>query len=109
MSTTLTFTLRALARSGQWTTDRAIAAIAGVDPADPHFVSELGSILDRVNRAEDAAGRPLLSAVVVTPATGLPDARFFAYARQVGAHVGLDDRGVWKRELQRVHDYWARH
>ncbi|MGH2614979.1 MAG: hypothetical protein ACRDJC_07055 [Thermomicrobiales bacterium] len=105
----LSFKLRDVARSGEWTTEQAIAPIAGIDPAHPGFTAKLGAVLDAIDRAEDAEGRPLLSAVVVMRATGMPGATFFAFARERELHGGGDDRALWERELQRVHDDWYRH
>lgn len=104
----LTYTLRAAARSGRSITEKAIAPIAGIDPTSEDIVAVLEPILAAINRAEDAAGRPMLSAVVVS-ATGLPGSGFFASARELGLHAGSDDHAVWTRELRRVQDYWARH
>ena len=104
----LAFTLRGVARSGEWTTDRAVAPVAGIDPSHPDVTGDLSAVLAAIDQAEDAAGRPLLSAVVVAGPTGLPGAGFFAYARRCGLHAGSDDQSLWQRELQRVHDYWSR-
>jgi hypothetical protein len=100
-SAELFYTLRSVARSGGSTTEKAIAPIAGIDEA------ELGVMLAAINRTEDAAGRPLLAAVVVG-ANGLPSAAFFASARELGVQSESDERTVWQRELRRVHEYWAR-
>jgi hypothetical protein len=104
----LSYKLRDVARSGGWTTERVVAPIAGIDPADPDFPAVLGDLLEAINRAEDAQGRPLLAAVVVG-ASGMPGPGFFAAARELGLHAGSDDRTLWQRELQRVHAYWYRH
>ena len=104
----LAFKLRDVARSGEWTTEQAIAPLAGVDPAHPDIAVKLGAVLEVIDQGEDAAGRPLLSAVVVARATGLPGAGFFTYARRCGIHAGSDDETLWRRELRRVHDYWQR-
>jgi hypothetical protein len=104
----LAYSLRAAARAGRVITEKAIAPLAGIDPASAHLTVELGPVLAALNRSEDAAGRPLLAAVVVG-ATGLPGSGFFAYARELGLHAGSDDHALWQRELRRVHDYWARH
>jgi hypothetical protein len=105
----LAFTLRGVARSGEWTTEQAIAPLAGVDPAHPDIAGELGAVLEAIDRGEDAAWRPMLSAVVVARSTGLPGAGFFAHARRYGIHAGSDDQTLWRRELRQVHDYWRRH
>jgi hypothetical protein len=107
-SSALSYTLRAAARSGQWMTENAVAPIAGISPASRHLADELAPVLDEINRAENAEGRPLLAAVVIIKETGLPGAGFFAYARELGLHTGSDDRAFWESELQRVHDFWYR-
>jgi hypothetical protein len=101
-SAALTSTLRTVARSGRSITEKTVAPIARIDE------TELGPVLAAINRMEDAAGRPLLAAVVVGT-NGLPGAAFFTSARELGLDVGTDDRTVWERELQRVHSYWAGH
>jgi len=105
----LQFKLREVARSGTWTTATAITRIAGIDPATAHADADLGRVLATIDAAEQAVGRPLLSAVVVQRASGLPHPGFFTYARALGLHAGSDDRALWERELQRVHSYWSRH
>jgi hypothetical protein len=105
----LQFKLREVARSGTWTTATAIAPIAGIDPTTAHAEADLGRVLASIDEGEQVVGRPLLSAVVVQRASGLPHPGFFTYARALGLHVGSDDRALWERELQRVHSYWARH
>jgi hypothetical protein len=107
-SAALSYTLRAVARAGRSITEKAIAPIAGIDPTSEDIASQLSPVLTAINRAEDAAGRPLLSAVVMST-TGLPCGSFFASARELGLHTGRDDDLVWMRELRRVHAYWARH
>jgi hypothetical protein len=104
----LAYTLRAVARSGRSTTEHAVAPVAGIDPASEDIGIKLGAMLAAINRTEDAAGRPLLSAVVVG-ATGLPGTAFFASARELGLHADGDDQAMWLRELRRVQAYWARH
>jgi hypothetical protein len=105
----LAYTLRAAARSGRYLTEKALTPLAGIDPASEGSGDLLGAMLAAINRAEDAAGRPLLSAVVVGP-TGLPVATFYASARELGLHPGSDDdHAIWLRELRRVQSYWARH
>jgi hypothetical protein len=107
-SARLGYKLRDVARSGGMTTAQAIAAIAGIDDATYTLEAALEPVLAAIDRAEDAAGRPLLSAVVVLRESGLPRASFFTAARAFGLHPGSDDRTLWERELRRVHDYWFR-
>jgi hypothetical protein len=107
-SAALQFKLREVARSGTWTTTDAITRIAGIDPAAEQAEADLGRVLALIDEGEQAVGRPLLSAVVVQRASGLPRPGFFAKARALGLHMGSDDRALWERELQRVHGYWGR-
>ena len=68
--------------------------------------SKIGPILDRINRIEHSAGRPLLSAVVIKKMSGMPGNGFFNLARNLGLHDGNRNRKYWLKELRRVHDYW---
>jgi hypothetical protein len=104
----LSYTLRGVARSGRSITEKAIAPIAGIDPVSEDIAAALGPMLAAINRSEDAAGRPLLAAVVVNT-SGLPGSGFFASVRELGLYADSDDHAVWMRELRRVHAYWARH
>jgi hypothetical protein len=105
----LQFKLREVARSGTWTTATAIAPIAGIDLAIPQGTAALARLLASIDQTEQAAGRPLLSAVVVNRTTGLPHPGFFTYVRTLESDPGSDDRALWERELHRVQGYWARH
>jgi hypothetical protein len=108
-TTALHFKLREVARSGTWTTATAIAPIAGIDLVTPQGTAALARLLATIDQAEQAAGRPLLSAVVVNGATGLPHPGFFSAARTHDPDPGVDDHTLWQRELRRVQGYWARH
>jgi hypothetical protein len=107
-SVELSYLLRGVARAGGSITEKAVAPIAGIDPASEDIAGALGPLLAAINQAEDAARRPLLAAVVVG-ISGLPGAAFFASARELGLHAGRDDHAMWMRELRRVHAYWAHH
>ncbi len=65
----------------------------------------LGRLLGELSAEEDAAGRGMLSAVVVRKRgsrAGRPGAGFFALAQRLGRDV--DDRDeLWRAELARVH------
>lgn len=41
-----------------------LAPVAGIDRNNPHYAPLVGRLLDEINRAENAANRPLLSAIV---------------------------------------------
>ena len=101
--------LRQLARQGSTAYYIDIAHLLGIDTRGPAFGAQVGRLLDAVNRAEHAAGRPLLSAVVIAKKTGMPGKGFFTGARDLGVYTGHDDRAYWQEELRRVHDYWSTH
>jgi hypothetical protein len=69
----------------------------------------LARILNEIACQENAAGRPLLSAVVVLPEIGYPRREFFMLARELGLNRFEDDRSFYGYELKRVHDYWQAH
>jgi hypothetical protein len=98
-----------VARANRTITYRAIAPQAEVDPGHEFFATLVGHKLDEVNRLEHAAGRRLLSAVVIGEETGMPGSGFFVCARELGVYSGKDDLAFWISELKRVHDYWSRH
>ena len=63
-------------------------------------------ILDDINRDGHAAGRPMLSAIVVG-ASGMPGKGFFRLARSLSLYRGIDDRKFWQDEVRRVHNHWG--
>ena len=99
--------LRGVARAQGTASYTEIAQLAGIDTDNPHFGALVGRLLDDVNRAEQAAGRPLLSAVVIGKDSNLPGAGFFECARDLRLYSGNDDLAYWMQELKRVHDYWS--
>src|SRR5689334_10258466 len=101
--------LREVARAGRTISYWDIAPAGEVDCNNEYFASLVGLKLDEVNRIEHAAGRPLLSAVVIAKDTGMPGRGFFACGRELGVYSGKDDLAFWVSELKRVHDYWSRH
>jgi hypothetical protein len=85
----------------------AVAPLAGIDVNNPHFAAQLGLILDEINRAEYAADRPLLSAVVIGLDSNQPGPGFFKCARTLGLLDDGDEYGFWIAELKRVHEFWS--
>lgn len=85
-----------------------VAPIAGVDTENPNFAALLGRLLDEINHAEAANGRPLLSAVVIGKENNMPGSGFFTCARQLRLYSGKDDLKFWLDELTSVHEYWSR-
>ncbi len=82
------------------------APLIGID--DPYFGVRIGRLLDAVNYAEHAAGRPLLSAVVIAKESGMPGEGFFTCARSLRRFAERDNLMYWAEELRRVHDYWSK-
>ena len=81
------------------------AAIRRLDlePQSTHLAHMLGEI----SSAEDAAGRGMLSVVVVHKSgDGMPGAGFFALARSLGRDT-RDAVAFWAGELERVHATWS--
>jgi hypothetical protein len=101
--------LQQIARERETVYYSEIAPVLGIDTGDPYFGVRIGRILDEVNHAEHAAGRPLLSAVVIAKETGMPGEGFFTCARDLRRYSVRDDLAYWVEELQRVHDYWSEH
>jgi hypothetical protein len=101
--------LQEIARRGGTSYYREIAHLLGIDTGDPYFGARVGRVLDELNHAEHAAGRPLLSAVVIAKATGMPGEGFFTCARDLRRYTGRDDLAYWVDELRRVHHYWSHH
>ena len=98
--------LMRVAQAGRTTTYHAVAAVAGLDLDQPEDRAALQGILHAISMAEHAAGRPLLSVVVVLGRKRVPGRGFFALARALGLHHGEDDRACFDRELARVHAAW---
>jgi hypothetical protein len=101
--------LQEIARQGGTVYYSEVAPLLGIDTGDPYFGARVGRVLDEMNYAEHAAGRPLLSAVVIAKDTGMPGEGFFTCARNLRRYAEGDDLAYWVEELQRVHDYWSRH
>lgn len=65
-----------------------------------------GQIRSEICEHEHCEGRPLLSAIVVNKATGMPSEGFWGLS---AIPPGLTDRQCpvfWARELAKVIDYW---
>ena len=99
--------LSEVAQSGGVVTYKEVAELLGFDPREPAQRTDLSRLLREVSLHEHAAGRPLLTAVVVSQDTRLPGRGFFALMRSLGFGEGGDE-ALFARELQRVHAHWAR-
>ena len=100
--------LRAVARAGRTVTYNDLAAAVGLEMDDPAAAGELAGILRAISTAEHAAGRPLLSVVVVGTKTGRPGKGFFKLAQRLGCYDGAADGAFFAQELRRVHEHWRR-
>ena len=67
-------------------------------------------LLGQIAEEESAAGRPLLTAVVVRSGTkGLPGDGFFTIAQSLGHCLdaqSLED--CWREELEKTYAYWSK-
>ena len=100
--------LRAVGRAGRTVTYNDLAAVVGLDMDDPAAARAIAGILRAISTAEHAAGRPLLSAVVVGAKTGRPGKGFFKLAQRLGRYDGTADRTFFTQELRRVHEHRQR-
>lgn len=94
----------AAARKERTITYTDIAAKLGND-LQPHE-SPLWNLLGEVAEAENAAGRSLLSAVVVLKDKGIPGSGFFDLASKLGRDV-KDEVAFFSEELKKVHKHWS--
>ena len=102
--------LRELAGAKQTGFYGDLAKIIGLHPRSSRF----HRTLDSINLHEHQEGRPLLSALAVARAYGVPGSGFFNSARDLGRYD--DDGGdattqatFWVGEVHRVWDYWENH
>ena len=88
--------------------DSDLANIASLSEYSPDDRGLIFIILDNISRAEYLLGRPLLTAVVIGKTTDMPGVGFFDLAQKLGEYDGDDRLLYWRKELRRVHNYWAR-
>jgi hypothetical protein len=70
--------------------------------------SALAAMLDEVSEAEDAAGRGMLTVLVVHKAGDMqPGPGFFDLAKRLGRNTS-DIVKCWVEELKKVHAYWSK-
>lgn len=81
-------------------------------PTDAHTLRDLvGWLLGEISSCEHQAGKPMLSAIVVTKEDGLPGSGFFHLAVDLGKlRAGANRKArmtFWRKELRRVYSAWA--
>ena len=85
-----------------------LAKMLGIDMDDPYFGARVGKVLGRISEDEIAAGRPLISAIVVSKDTMLPGHGFFNLGQELHQTLaGEDEIGFAVRQIKRVHNYWS--
>jgi len=90
------------------TTYQDIAVIMGLPTWGSHMGSETGRVLGDVSSDEVAAGRPMLSAVVVD-VKGHVGPGFFTLAKQLGRLAdGDDEQAFLAAEREAVYAAWRR-
>lgn len=101
--------LHAVARAKSVTFYSEVAPLLGIATDNEYFGAQVGHVLDRVNRREFAANRPLLSAVVVSKDTLRPGSGYYSCERELRRYSGRNDEEEWLAELMRVHGWWSQH
>lgn len=95
-----------VARRGETITYQPLADMLDMNLDLQHERARLGKVLGEISRGEHAAGRPLLSAVVVLGSSRMPGRGFFDLARELGVHASRDDVAFYAAHLRAVHDCW---
>ena len=87
-----------------------IADILETLTADHDTIPDVGQVLREISEDEHGAGRPLLTALVVT-GKGIPGDLLFSLARGLGKLASADpadEMKFWMTEEGRVYDTWKR-
>ena len=85
-----------------------LAKMLGIDMDNPHFGAQVGKVLGQISEDEVAAGRPMISAIVVSRDTMLPGSGFFKLGQELHrTQSGEDEMGFAVRQIKQVHDYWS--
>jgi Protein of unknown function DUF262 len=94
-------------RGESLTTYSELARRLGLDLGDDAQRHALTVMLGEVSKAEAAAGRPMLSCVVVQYEGGTPGPGFFALGRELGLVRDGEDADLFAfRQMRAVWDYW---
>ncbi len=84
-----------------------VAQMVGLDISSPDDRREISRLLCEISKYENKSNRPLLSAVVVRQANGMPGWGFFNLAIELNLYAGNDNATYFENELKKVHDYWS--
>jgi hypothetical protein len=88
-----------------------VAAMMGLPGMGYDMGKKVGALADAINRFEQDAGRPMLSALLVQTQSRRPGEGFYACAIQLGLVTGFADaaskRAFWEAERDKVYAYWA--
>jgi hypothetical protein len=82
--------------------------LAELNPFDRTDWTRLLQLLAQIDRREHRQGRPLLSAVAVSPYVGISGAAFFQQAETLGRYAGGSEPRFWQEERDRVYAAWNR-
>ena len=97
------------ARAGEFVHYGELAKMLGIDMDNPHFGAQVGKVLGEISEDEVAAGRPMISAIVVSKDTMLPGTGIFKLGQELHrADPGEDEIGFAIRQIKRVHEFWSR-
>lgn len=94
------------AREGRTIAYSELAAELDTVRLEPNS-SAFHAILDEISCSENAAGRGMLSALVIRKDKRISGLGFFRLARKLGRKF-KDDREFWNREFERVIGSWRR-
>jgi hypothetical protein len=96
------------ARRRERVTYKMIARAIGRPIKGPHWAVPIGRVLAPISEDEVAAGRPMLSAIVVSQDSDLPGEGFYKLGRQLGVvDAGETPEAFARRQIRLVYEYWA--
>jgi hypothetical protein len=90
-------------------TYKGIALATGLPTSGNAMGDAVGRLLVEISSNEVEQNRPMLSALVVMKATGLPGPGFFRFARnlkKLQSESESDEHKFWKDERDRVYAEW---
>jgi len=96
------------ARDGRRVSYAEVSDILGSLAADPDMISDANQLLEEMSEDEHEAGRPMLTALVVT-GKSIPGDVFFSVARRLGRLASADpaeEMKFWMAEERSVYDTW---